>query len=85
MAVSLTLTIGSVTSTQTAADPTKAGNVLLYFIRSTGGDPDTMTDQQKADWVTTELVKHMVRKGITFRVADLQDEARTTAEADTQF
>lgn len=59
MATTLTIASGPLTSTVTAANDTKAQEVLRRFALATGAPPDA-TNQQLLHWVTQELTRHMV-------------------------
>lgn len=59
MATTLTIASGPLTSTVTAANDTKAQEVLRRFALATGAPPDA-TNQQLLNWVTQEIKQHMV-------------------------
>lgn len=81
---SITITVGPVTATKTAGDAA-AQAILADYIAAYSG-PVNGTNQQKLDWIVTDLVRHIreVANGASIKAAKDAAEATATQTVNTR-
>lgn len=81
---SITITVGQVTATKNAGDAA-AANILADYVAAYGG-PVNGTNQQKLDWIVTDLVRHIreVANGASVKAAKDAAEATAVQTASTR-
>lgn len=84
MATSLSLTAGALTRSVTAANDTKAADVLLKYAAALGV-PARATNAERADAVLAGLVAHMKQAARQQYVAEQRAALLTDADAAIQF
>lgn len=75
---SITITVGPITATKTTTDAT-AQALLNDFIAAYAG-PVNGTNQQKADWFVTQVVKYVREVANGQNVRSARDAAELTAQ-----
>lgn len=74
---SITITVGPITATKTAGDAA-AQAILADYIAAYNG-PVNGTNQQKLDWIVTDLVRHIREVANGYNVKSAVDTTQTTA------
>lgn len=84
MATTLTLASPAGSRNISAANDTKAAEVLTRFARARGC-PDDATTAQRADFILRELVEWMIRESRREYIAAAQTTLQNEAEANVGF
>lgn len=81
---SITITVGPLTATKTAGDAAAQAILNDYIVAYNG--PVNGTNQQKLDWIVTDLVRHIreVANGASVKAAKDAAEATAVQTASTR-